>query len=68
MKEILKRILIKLTSSKFIVAVWSMVMVTILIVTGTASANVALVTLLASTPIAYCGLNVIQHKNAEKNE
>lgn len=67
MKEIVKRVLIKLTSSKFIVAVWSMVMVSILICSKTAQDNIALATMLASTPVAYCGLNVLQKKN-EKNE
>lgn len=67
MKEIIKRILVKLTSSKFLVAVWSMVMVSFLVFSNTAKENVALTTLLASTPIAYCGLNVVQ-KHSEKNE
>ena len=56
-----------MTSSKFLVAVWSMVMVSFLVFSNTAKENVALTTLLASTPIAYCGLNVVQ-KRSEKNE
>ena len=62
MKEIVKRILMKMTSSKFLVAIWSMVMVSYLVFSNTAKENVALTTLLATTPIAYCGLNVVQKK------
>lgn len=70
--EILKRVLIKLTSAKLIITLWAMVMVSYLIFTKTASENSALVMVLASTPIAYCGLNVAQKKinsnNTDKKE
>lgn len=67
MKEILKRIALKLTSAKLLITIWAMVMVSYMVITKTASENSALVMTLAMTPIAYCGLNVAQKgmKNKE---
>lgn len=67
MKEILKRIAMKLTSAKLIITIWAMVIVSYMVFTKTAKDNTALVMMLASTPIVYCGLNVAQ-KNIQKGE
>lgn len=64
MKEILKRIALKLTSSKFIICLWSMVLVSYMVFTKTSQENQGLVMLLAGVPLAYCGFNVLQ-KNIE---
>ena len=66
MKGMLKRILLKVTSTKFLIAVWAMIMVSILIIQKEASNNVALASILAGIPIAYSGLNVIQKKKQDE--
>lgn len=66
MKGMLKRVLLKVTSTKFLIAVWAMVMVSILIIQKEASNNVVLVSILAGVPIAYSGLNVAQKKKLDE--
>lgn len=55
----IKRILIKITSSKFIVAIWSMIMATYMITHNNGDSTTCV--LLISLTGAYCGLNVLQH-------
>lgn len=64
MKEILKRIALKLTSSKFIICLWAMIIVSYMVFTKTSQDNQALVMMLGGVPLAYCGFNVLQ-KNIE---
>lgn len=67
MKEIIKRIALKLTSAKLLITIWAMIMVSYMVFTKTAKDNTALVMVLATTPLAYCGLNVVQ-KNIQKGD
>lgn len=67
MKEIIKRVALKLTSAKLLITIWAMVMVSYMVFTKTAKDNTALVMVLATTPLAYCGLNVVQ-KNIQKGD
>lgn len=64
MKNILKRIVLKLTSAKLLITIWAMVMVSYMVFTQSASENQGLVMLLGAIPPVYCGLNVVQ-KNIE---
>ena len=64
MKEIIKRVALKLTSAKLLITIWSMVMVSYMVFTKSASDNTGLVMLLGAIPPVYCGLNVVQ-KNIE---
>lgn len=68
MKNIIKRVLLKLTSAKFLITIWAMIMVSHMVFTKTAKDNTALVMLLATTPLAYCGLNVVQKNIQNKGE
>jgi hypothetical protein len=67
MKEILKRVAMKLTSAKLLITIWAMVIVSHMVFTNTAKDNTALVMMLASAPLVYCGLNVVQ-KNIQKGD
>lgn len=67
MKEIIKRVALKLTSAKLLITIWAMIMVSYMVFTKTAKDNTALVMVLATTPLAYCGLNVVQ-KNIQKGD
>lgn len=67
MKEIIKRIALKLTSAKLLITIWAMIMVSYMVFTKTAKDNTALIMVLATTPLAYCGLNVVQ-KNIQKGD
>lgn len=68
MKNIIKRVLLKLTSAKFLITIWAMIMVSYMVFTKTAKDNTALTMVLASTPLAYCGLNVVQKNIQNKGE
>lgn len=67
MKEIIKRVALKLTSAKLLITIWAMIMVSYMVFTKTAKDNTALIMVLATTPLAYCGLNVVQ-KNIQKGD
>lgn len=60
MKELLKRILYKATSSKFAVTIWAMVLVSYMTFTKTLDNPVSYI--LSAVPIAYCGFNILQHR------
>ena len=60
MKELLKRILYKATSSKFAVTIWAMVLVSYMTYTKTLDNPVSYI--LSAVPIAYCGFNILQHR------
>lgn len=65
MKQIVKRMLLKLTSAKLWITIWAMVIVTYMVFTKQIQDNQTLVIILSSVPLAYCGLNVLQ-KNIEQ--
>ena len=56
----LRRILTKLTSTKMWICLWSMAMVTYLIFTKQADNTTTYI--LATVPMAYSGLNVLQKR------
>ncbi len=60
MKDLLRRILYKCTSTKFVITIWAMVMVSYMTFTKTLDNPVSYI--LAAVPIAYCGFNVLQHR------
>lgn len=61
MKEIAKRILVKITSTKFVITVWSATMISIIAINNiTEMNNIALA--LCAVPVSYFVANTIQKK------
>lgn len=55
-----RSVLSKLKSTKLIVTLWAMVLVTYIIISGQ-SDFVPIATILSAAPMVYCGVNLGQH-------
>lgn len=67
MKEIAKRMLIKLTSTKFCITLWAIALITIISLTNIESMNnIALA--LTSVPVSYFIANTIQKRGDHRRD
>lgn len=67
MKEIIKRIAIKLTSTKFCITLWAMALITVISIKNIESMNnIALA--LTSVPVSYFIANTIQKKGDHRRD
>lgn len=67
MKEIAKRILIKLTSTKFCITLWAIALITAISLKNIESMNnIALA--LTSVPVSYFVVNTIQKRRDHRDE
>lgn len=63
----LKRILLKLTSTKFVITLWSTALITFIVTKNIASMNnIALA--LTAVPVSYFVVNAVQKKREERGE
>lgn len=63
----LKRILLKLTSTKFVITLWSTALITFIVTRNIASMNnIALA--LTAVPVSYFVVNAVQKKREERGE
>ena len=61
----LKRILLKLTSTKFVITLWSTALITFIVTKNVASMNnIALA--LTAVPVSYFVVNAVQKRNEER--
>lgn len=62
----LKRILLKLTSTKFVITLWSTALITFIVTKNIASMNnIALA--LTAVPVSYFVVNAVQKRNEENS-
>lgn len=67
MKEIIKRIAIKLTSTKFCITLWAIALITVISIKNIESMNdIALA--LTSVPVSYFIANTIQKKGDHRRD
>lgn len=66
MKDILKRILVKLTSVKNLLLIWSCLLITAIVIKDRQTFN-NLAMLLVVVPVSYFPSNLIQKKQEKKN-
>lgn len=67
MKEIIKRIAIKLTSTKFCITLWAIALITVISIKNMESMNnIALA--LTSVPVSYFIANTIQKKGDHRRD